>query len=76
MTPTGENQFTRTAIVDPSAQLRGCKSWGEIVELEGERFWKTRFCCPKQKLLPKVTLRVVLSAPKKKFSGCHRNTDI
>src|SRR4029434_4949617 len=37
-----------------------------MAALERKRFWKTQFCGRVQKLLPKVTSKVVLSAPKKK----------
>jgi len=37
--------------------------------LERKRFWKTQFCGRVQKLLPKATFRVVLSAPKKKSAA-------
>src|SRR5439155_6605642 len=67
--PTGECRSTRQRL---STQARNCAaapSSGAIAALERKRCSKTQFCGRVQKLLPKVTLRVVLSASKKKSAA-------
>ena len=55
-----------SAIVDSSAQLRGCTVVGQNCRVGAEAILKDTILLPMQKLLPKAGWRHVLSAPEKR----------
>ena len=68
-------RVAESATVDATAKLRGCSVVGEHCRVGAKTILDDTICGRSQKLLPKRSFRVVLSAPKK-ASGIHRDIDI
>jgi len=68
-------RIAKSAAVDVSAELRGCSVVGEDCRVGAEAILEDTICGRAHKLLPKVTFRVVLSAPKKgqRYPSQHRH---
>ena len=66
----------KTAIVDPSAQLRGCTVVGRDCRVGAEAILEDTILWPGAEIASKSHLEGCIVRSEKKASGSHRNTDI
>jgi len=66
----------KTAIVDPSAQLRGCTVVGQGCRVGAEAILEDTILWPGAEIASKSHLEGCIVRTEKKASGSHRNTDI
>jgi mannose-1-phosphate guanylyltransferase len=76
MTPTGGNQFHKTAIVDPGARLRGCTVVGRDCRVGSEAILEDTILWPGAEIASKSHPEGCIVRSGKKASGSHRNIDI
>jgi NDP-sugar pyrophosphorylase family protein len=66
----------KTAIVDPSAQLRGCTVVGRNCRVGGDAILDDTILWPDSEIASKGRLEGCIVRSRKKVSGIHRNIDI
>ena len=75
-TPDWRMPVHKTAIVDPSAQLRGCTVIGRDCRVGAEAMLEDTILWPGAEIASKSHLEGCIVRTEKKASGSHRNTDI
>jgi mannose-1-phosphate guanylyltransferase len=75
-TPDWRVPVHKTAIVDPSAQLRGCTVVGRDCRVGAEAILEDTILWPGAEIASKGHLEGCIVRSEKKASGTHRNTDI
>jgi mannose-1-phosphate guanylyltransferase len=66
----------KTAIVDPSAQLRGCTVVGRDCRVGAEAILEDTILWPRAEIASNTHLEGCIVRSEKKASGCHHNIDI
>jgi NDP-sugar pyrophosphorylase family protein len=76
--PTREwpERVAKSAIVDPSAQLRGCSVVGENCRVGAGAVLEDTILWPDAQIASKSQLHGCIVRSQKKVSGIHRNSDI
>ncbi len=69
-------RVAETAIVDPSAQLRGCTVVGRGCHIDEDAVLEDTILWPDAEIASKTRLEGCIVRSKKKVSGFHRNIDI
>jgi len=75
-TPDWRMPVHKTAIVDPSAQLRGCTVVGRDCRVGAEAMLEDTILWPGAEIASKSHLEGCIVRSEKKVRGSHRNTDI
>jgi NDP-sugar pyrophosphorylase family protein len=68
--------MAKSAIVDASAELRGCSVVGEHCRVAAEAVLEDTILWPNTEIASKSQLHGCIVRSKKKVSGIHRNIDI
>jgi mannose-1-phosphate guanylyltransferase len=69
-------RVAKSAIVDPSAQLRGCSVVGENCHVGAGAVLEDTILWPGAQIASKSQLHDCIVRSQKKISGIHRNSDI
>jgi mannose-1-phosphate guanylyltransferase len=69
-------RVSESAVVDPSAELRGCTVVGEHCRVGAEAVLDDAILWPNAEIASKSQLHGCIVRSRKKVSGIHRNTDI
>jgi len=69
-------RVAKSAVVDPSAQLRGCSAVGESCQVGAEVVLEDTILWPDAQIASKSQLHGCIVRSQKKVSGIHRNSDI
>ncbi len=75
-TPDWPTRVAKTAMVDPTAQLRGCTVIGRDCRVGPEAILEDTILWPGSEIASNSHLRGCIVRSKKKASGVHRNIDI